>query len=113
MSKHTVNIWNGDPALGNDNCATGDDFESADKAMAVFDDPASWLKESKCAYYCGLGDPTSELWVELDSPELGYRTRCFQKATRRDNSMDEWRREQAMEAGMAFGCDGYNDVMGY
>jgi len=25
----------------------------------------------------------------------------------------DWKREQAMEAGMAFGCDGYNDVMGY
>ena len=26
---------------------------------------------------------------------------------------DEWRRECAMEAGMAFGVDAYNDYMGY
>ena len=26
---------------------------------------------------------------------------------------DDWQREQAMQAGMAFGCDGYNDMMGY
>lgn len=30
-----------------------------------------------------------------------------------DNRDDDWRREQAMQAGMAFGCDGYNDAMGY
>ena len=30
-----------------------------------------------------------------------------------DNWMEEWRREQAMEAGMMGGCDAYNEVMGY
>ena len=30
-----------------------------------------------------------------------------------DNWIDEWRREQAMEAGMLGGCDAYNEVMGY
>ena len=32
-------------------------------------------------------------------------------ANRRSN--DEWRREIAMQAGMAGGCDAYNDAMGY
>ena len=26
---------------------------------------------------------------------------------------DDWKREGAMQAGMAFGCDGYNDYYGY
>lgn len=26
---------------------------------------------------------------------------------------DDWKREAAMHAGMAFGCRGYNDAMGY
>ena len=30
-----------------------------------------------------------------------------------DTFEDDWRREIAMEAGMAFGCDAYNDIMGY
>ena len=30
---------------------------------------------------------------------------------RRDDAA--WRQEIAMEAGMAFGCQGYNDAMGY
>ncbi len=30
-----------------------------------------------------------------------------------DDWMDDWRREQAMEAGMMGGCDAYNEVMGY
>lgn len=29
------------------------------------------------------------------------------------DTADDWRREQAMQAGMAFGCQGYNDAMGY
>lgn len=30
-----------------------------------------------------------------------------------DNTDEVWRREMAMEAGMAFGTAGYNDAMGY
>jgi hypothetical protein len=30
-----------------------------------------------------------------------------------DDFMDEWRREQAMQAGMAMGVNAYNDYMGY
>ena len=30
-----------------------------------------------------------------------------------DSWQDEWRREMAMEAGMAHGCAGYNDAMGW
>ena len=30
-----------------------------------------------------------------------------------DNWIEEWRREQAVEAGMLGGCDAYNEVMGY
>lgn len=32
---------------------------------------------------------------------------------RKPKSDVAWRQEIAMEAGMAFGCDGYNDAMGY
>ena len=30
-----------------------------------------------------------------------------------DEFDDEWKLEMAREAGMAFGCRGYNDVMGF
>jgi|ETNvirnome_6_100_1030635.scaffolds.fasta_scaffold02398_5 hypothetical protein len=34
---------------------------------------------------------------------------------RQEESADdtEWRREQAMEAGMAFGCNAFNEIMGW
>ena len=30
-----------------------------------------------------------------------------------DAENDDWKREQAMEAGMLYGIDAYNDMMGY
>lgn len=50
-------------------------------------------------------------FVEFDGPEMNLvrANPHFRKGkTEREDRM-----EAAMQAGMAFGCDGYNDVMGY
>jgi hypothetical protein len=48
-----------------------------------------------------------------DSQSVATALKKPKKSRVRREVDDEWRREQAMQAGMAFGCDGYNDEMGY
>ncbi len=53
--------------------------------------------------------------VELDAhePQVGDTVESFLKWWNSDVNDDDWREEMAMQAGMAFGCQGYNDVMGW
>lgn len=95
----SVNHWGSHPDLNNDDCFTGEDFETLTLAEAA-------LTHGSKDY--------SVRYLELDGPNVhrvvenpNYNAR----ACKRDDS--EWRNERAMQAGMAFGCDGYNDEMGY
>ena len=54
-------------------------------------------------------------FVELDGPGGVYEVKQrpgVKLRAKRDHDAD-WKRERAMQAGMAFGCQGYNDEMGY
>lgn len=59
---------------------------------------------------CGCG------WGLLSIPEDGVPDccpNCDRDIGGEDNTDDdEWRRERAMQAGMAGGCDAYNEKMG-
>lgn len=50
-------------------------------------------------------------YIELDGP--GVNRVRKNPGYRPESDTDDWQREQAMQAGMAFGCQGYNDMMSY
>ena len=58
-------------------------------------------------------------FVVIDGPDVHDVTanpdQPSQRRRRRERAREdrEWKRERAMQAGMAFGVDGYNDEMGY
>jgi hypothetical protein len=93
---YSVNHWGSHPHAGNDDCWTGEDFATYDEALAFYNEDPS---------------DSSTHYVHLDGPgvELIRENPSF----RPYHEDDDWRREAAMQAGMAFGCQGYNDVMGY
>lgn len=96
---YSVNFWGSKPGE-NDNCWTGLDYATKEDALVGFADEGLALK------YGGV-------WVELDGPDIHKERRSTLK-TKSARELDrEWQREMAMHAGMAFGCDGYNDMMGY
>ena len=104
---YSVNFWGSDPDAGNDDCDTGIDFATRDEALAAFQDP--W-PHVNAAYF----RPEDTAWFEVDGPDLyDKRPNPAYRPRRRDDGDDEWRREQAMQAGMGLGVDAYNDAMGY
>lgn len=103
MALYTVLYFGSHPDLDNDDCWQGFDFDSKDKAIE--------------AYHVNPSDP-SVRYIEIDGLEdseleslkiTRVRKNPLGKARMND---DEWKREAAMQAGMAFGCEGYNDYYG-
>lgn len=107
MSKQfSVSHWGSHPDLENDDCFTGEDFDSLDEAIKAFHaDP----KDRSVEYIeiDGIED------ADLSKHGLTSRYRRNPNFRRSRDDDSDWKREQAMQAGMAFGCDGYNEVMGY
>lgn len=103
IGQFMVNHWGSHPDAGNDDCYCGEDFETLDLAKANY--------SAECEDY-------SVAFIELNGPgiQLIRENENYDRArVARDNARDDsdWQREQAMQAGMAFGCDGYNDEMGW
>lgn len=102
---YSVSLWDTHPDLDEDTCNTGDDFatlEEARKCIANIDAHFD-------ARYFG-----STPYIMLDGPnvhEVIVRQNALSRKEAEDN--DSWKREIAMQAGMAGGCEAYNDVMGY
>lgn len=107
MSKYSVSFWCTHPDEENDDCNTGQDFDTKEAALAFYNDPANEY----------LGN-----YIEIDGPDLnevrmksGFDRRAYDREVERDRRAyeAEYRRECAMEAGMLHGVDAYNDEMGY
>jgi hypothetical protein len=91
----------------------GLDFDNEEEALAAYANPL--------AYGAGMADLRSSAYVELtrvvevnaDGVDVVERLQIRKNPDHRPTRDDQaaWRREAAMQAGMAFGCDGYNDVM--
>jgi hypothetical protein len=99
-----VYFWCSHPDDGNDDCNSGEDFDTLEQAEALYDAPV---------------DDRYAAFVELTGPDGLRRVRknpdYDAKAVARQRARDdaEWRREQAREAGMLHGVEAYNEEMGY
>ncbi len=119
MNTYSINLCTRHPDVEDfDHISTGEEFADLASARAVFDapDPVRALAEVAGVedverYVSFFGDSA---YVWLDGVENADGS-CVVRQLRpeRRETTDDWRREQAMQAGMAFGCDGYNDAMGY
>lgn len=97
--QYNVNFWASHPENDNDDCWNVEEFETKEDALACFKRDADRDIE----------------YIELDGPD-SYELRnnpAFSPTTTRNDDDDDWKQEAAMQAGMAFGCAGYNDAMGY
>lgn len=84
------------PDSESDDCYTGAEFATLAEARDAF------LGTNDC----------SVAFIMLDGPDVNeIRANPNYRASRRSDD-GEWRREFAMQNGMAFGCVGYNDAMG-
>lgn len=100
-----------------DHVSTSEEFEDLATAHTIFqaDNPIQELAKTiandtaQVARYIQVFGDTPYVWLEGPGISL---IRQLRPESTPDND-DDWRREIAMEAGMAFGCDGYNDAMGY
>jgi len=111
---YSVTLWGSNPdIIDNDDCWTGDEFATRDEAIACYRTLLACPTQSQLAKVCGYD------WecVMIDGPDIHAVTanpdRRTQARHRRERRDSNWRREQAMQAGMAFGADGYNDAMGW
>lgn len=107
----SVNYWGSCPDEDNDDCITGEDFATVQEALAAFHAaPSSIAKVSdhEVAYIeiDGIED------ADLATHGLSSRHRKNPTFVRSKDDDGEWRREQAMQAGMALGIQAYNEHMG-
>lgn len=116
---YSVNLWGSHPDAGNDDCWTGDEFATLDEALACYRALSGSIGNFVLAEQ--LDKVTGHDWeyVEIDGPDVHDVSRNPDQARQRRHRRErtrgdrEWQREIAHQAGMAFGCDGYNDAMGW
>lgn len=117
---YNVDLWGSDPDdpanEGNDDCWTGESYATKEEAVAAYRSVVMFPDADPLVRVCGRG---GWAYVVIDGPDLHESTpnpdRAAVRRHRRemDASSREWKRERAMQAGMAFGCDGHNDEMGW
>lgn len=105
---YSVTLWDTHPDKDEDTCSTGMDFATEAEARECYANPESHFKGMSDGYYHHTP------YVMLDGPnvyEVRKRPGIKEYNPARDDR--EAQREFAMQQGMAFGCDGYNEAMGY
>ncbi len=108
---YSVTLWGSNPdETDNDDCWTGDEFFTLAEALTCYRAICMHPTDGKLPKACGCD------WefVMIDGPDTHEVTANPDQRTqnrRRVENAYEWRREQAMQAGMAFGADGYNDAL--
>jgi hypothetical protein len=114
---YTVTLWGSNPdETDNDDCWTGDDFATREAAIAVYREVVMFPDASQLARVCGRGGWEYVLIDGPDTHELTQnpdRSSCERRQRELEQSDRAEQSERAMQAGMAFGCDGFNDEMGY
>lgn len=96
------------PDQDNDDCMTGEDFETEAEArsvMANLDSTFDMAYHRDCAFVMLDGPDVNEI---VERPGVARRNR---REARQDR--ESARREHAMQQGMGLGIDAYNEAMGY
>ena len=101
LKEFVVDVWGSKP-FTNDDCWTGYDFGTIEEALDTFENPGE-----------NSVDLSGVAFIVIDGPGIHKERRVAPDCNGDDASDDDWKREQAMQAGMAFGCAGYNDSYGY
>jgi len=91
-----VNCWGTHPEKNNDDCYEAKEFATQKEAM---DFTESGDADHSVQYFEIIGE---KFYLVKKNPHFVE-----------DDSDREWRREIANQAGMAGGCEAYNDAMGY
>lgn len=104
---YSLCAWGSHPDEGNDDCHTGDYYDTLEDVRAVLQ---TKLKDSEPC----VDTPFFEL-VGPDIHEIHANPSFDAEAARLDDERFEraCRREMAMEAGMLHGVGAYNDFMGF
>jgi len=107
---YTVDLWGSEP-FTDDDCWAGAAFATREEAEAYLKEVVEELESGKRVQggYCSNKDTE---YVVLDGPDVHREVR-IKSFSPEPVDYSDWDNEMAMQAGMAFGCDGYNDVMGY
>lgn len=110
--KYRVLLWGSHPDEENDDCHAGTDPLEKAEAEALF---AALIKSGNldgeaARIAATVGDWA---WVEIDGPDLNRTAPNPNPRKRRKDNSDEWKREQAIEAGMCLGISAYNEMMGW
>ena len=100
-----VNCWGSHPEDDNDDCWAGVSSPKHAIAKHMLFAPERFFSESTLE---------STAVIQLIGPDgvEEYR-RIAADVDLGDPDDSDWQLERAMQAGMAFGCQGYNDTMGY
>lgn len=107
MSKpFSVSLWGSDPALENDDCWTGDEFDTLAEAEAYFADPFANATPRFVQYHRSCTE-----FIELDGPGV-HRLRRNEGFRPSSGRQDDWAQESRMQAAMAHGVQGWNDYEG-
>jgi len=101
-SEYWVFFWGSHPDEENDDCWCGEAFATEAEARAAFLAPT----------FSSHTPSRDVAFLELLGPEV-YEIRKNPGFRPSKSDDREWRQEAAMQAGMAFGCAGYNDEMEY
>jgi len=115
-----VNLWGSKPGT-NDDCDTGETFETEAEARRCYEQAEKRFSPSALRYAAWF-----ELGVDYAERDAHGHQLVDTIAERRNPSYDRaaverenaaydamCRNERAMQAGMAFGCQGFNDEMGW
>lgn len=117
---YSVLLWGSHPDAGNDDCWMSYETMDLAEALAVYHDPAKCEDLTGPYFARTWGDSAYiELAVmeapnsnaEVSNPSV-YKVRPNPDHKPSTDSLEDWRRECAMEAGMLGGVEAYNEVMG-
>lgn len=110
---YSVTLWGSDPDVtDDDDCWTGESFDTRDEALACYrairagGEP--WRACRGSWEYVMVDGP--DVHEVAPNPDQARQRRYRRDAARADQ---DWQREIATQAGMAHGCDAYNDAMGW
>lgn len=113
---YSVTLWGSNPdTTDNDDCWTGDEFVTSEEAITCYRSIRMWPTDGQLPKVCGYDWE----YVMIDGPDLHEVTANSDQRTQRGHRRDRaasdrmWASEVSHQAGMAFGCDGYNDAMGW